>query len=121
MPNSLATCLVSGVNSSGMTYEPGSMVGHGTGLFTGNRAQRYLSFAAFTDGTSQDHTVSSWSPITHFPVVVRQINIKENPDVSCYQPRGQGHVKDGSDAILDCCVLRFVELTARHTIRAPRY
>ena len=84
MPNIFATCLVTGVNSSGMTYKPGSMVGHGTGLFTGNRALRYLSFAAFTDGTSQDHTTSCDSPITHFPVVVRQINIKENPDVSCY-------------------------------------
>jgi hypothetical protein len=74
-----------------MTYEPGSMVGHGTGLFTGNRARRYLSFAAFTDGASQDHTVSSWSPISHRPALVLEINIKENPNVSCYQPRGQGH------------------------------
>lgn len=102
-----------------MTYEPGSMVGHGTGLFTGNRARRYLSFAAFTDGASQDHTVSSWSPIIHRPSLVLEINIKENPNVVCFQPRGQGHVKNGSEAILDCCVLRFVELTARHTIRAP--
>ena len=57
--------------------------------------------------------------MTHLPVEVREINIKENPDVSCYQPRGQGHVKDGSDAILDCCVLRFMKLTAQHTIQAP--
>ena len=83
MPNSLATCLVIGVNSSGMTYEPSSMVGHGTGLFTGNRALRYLSFAAFTDGASQNHTASCDSPITHRPALVLETRIKENPDVVC--------------------------------------
>ena len=106
------------MNSSGMRYIPFSNLGHL--LSSGGPPDlEYLLRAASIDGASVDHTESSWSPITHFPVVVRQINIKENPDVSCYQPRGQGHVKDGSDAILDCCVLRFVELTARHTIRAP--
>lgn len=71
-------------------YKPVSSSGHL--LSSGKPPDReYRFLAASIDGASVDHTVSSWSPITHRPAPVLETRIKENPDVSCYQPRGQGH------------------------------
>ena len=73
-----------------MRYIPFSNLGHL--LSSGSPPDlEYLLRAASVDGASVDQTTSGDSPITHFPVVVRQINIKENPNVVCFQPRGQGH------------------------------
>lgn len=82
-------------------YKPVSSSGHL--LSRGRPPEReYRLRAASIDGASVNQIASGDSPMTHLPVEVREININKNPDVSCFQPRGQGHVKDGSKAILDC-------------------
>lgn len=64
-----------------MRYIPFSNLGHL--LSSGSPPDlEYRLRAASIDGASVNQIVSGDSPITHFPVVVRQINIKENPDVS---------------------------------------
>ena len=65
-----------------MRYIPFSNLGH---LLSSGSPQdlEYLLRAASIDGASVNHTVSSWSPMTHRPALVLETRIKENPDVVC--------------------------------------